>query len=101
MPVCDLECGAGMAREFIGPVRVVIVDDDNYYKKLVKLGSLIFVYILMGIVLGSTTLYILDFTIQYSNIIHVIFGTLLVSTLRYYRIVLQTRWGPGCGVVAF
>lgn len=84
MPVCDLECGGGLAHEFIGPVRIVVVDDEDYYLKLFKMALLMFVFILMGIQLAVPAIYFLDFTVQYYNILHVLLGTLLVSTIKYF-----------------
>lgn len=85
MPVCDLECVRGVAHEFIGPVRIIVVDDDEYFLKIFKMASLMFAYVLMGILIAVPAVYYLDFAVQYSNIFHVVLGTLLVSTIKYLQ----------------
>lgn len=90
MPVCDLDCGAGIAHEFIGPVRIVVVDDDEYYFKLFKLGLIMFAYVLMGMLIAVPALYFLDFTIHFANLLHVLVGTLTVSKIIYIFLMCLT-----------
>ncbi|XP_026330954.1 uncharacterized protein LOC113238330 [Hyposmocoma kahamanoa] len=80
MPVCDLECGT-LTHEFIGPVRIIVVDDDEYFTKIFKLAILMFVYVLMGMLLAVPALYYLDFTVEWQNIAHVLFGILICQCL--------------------
>lgn len=84
MPVCDLNCGQGLAHEFVGPIRIVVVDDESYYVKIFKMSLLSFIFVLMGMLVAAPALYFLDFTIPHFNIIHVLLGTLMVSTKPYF-----------------
>lgn len=90
LEVCELECqgkkgkakAAGARHEFVGPVKIVLVESTlvDYHRKVWGSAVFTFVMLLMGTTVFTVLFFTLTFKLPFTMNIHIVLCTIGVST---------------------